>query len=255
MNPAPPTPAHATADAAVYPRAGRATPRRRTRAPRRRAHRSSRNNDGNRSRVVAGFSLIEMMIVVVVLAIASALVVPRMSSASSTQVTWAAQMLAADLQAAQSESMSHPDDPRVVVVKADGTSYWIAAASDPATPVNNPLEQKPWLLAFGDGRGKHLAHVVMPANNIGPDMALGFGRYGEPDQTHDAVFVLGADSHIAQVTVAFDTGTVTVGPLQPSSDLSSLTLPGPVGDTNQWITFWNALLAGSTSAYNVGTGN
>ncbi len=198
-----------------------------------------------------GFSLIELVMVVAVVAIASALIVPRLGSDHRTRLVWAAEMLAADLQAAQSESMAHPDDPRVITMAADGTCYGIAAASDPTVPITNPLDGQPWMVHFGKDRGRHIPGVVMPTNNVGNDLVLGFGAYGEPDQDFDAVFVLGADSAIVRITVDAQTGRITIGPLEPASNLS-VPLPGPVTASNSWGEFINALLSGNTSGFNWG---
>ena len=80
----------------------------------------------------AGFTLVEMMIVVLVLAIAAALAVPMMGNTAPNKLKGAASMLAADLAYAQVESIAHGDDTRLLVFDNPSDTYHIAAASDTA---------------------------------------------------------------------------------------------------------------------------
>jgi type II secretion system protein H len=73
---------------------------------------ATRSRDGGRtarravSKAGAGFTLVEIIIVVVILGIAAAMAIPMMSSASSMQVRSAAGMVAADLEYAKSMAIS-----------------------------------------------------------------------------------------------------------------------------------------------------
>lgn len=69
--------------------------------------RPARRNDGRPRRIrLGGFTLIEIIMVIVILGIAAAIAVPMMSSATSMQVRAAAGMVAADLEYAKSMAIS-----------------------------------------------------------------------------------------------------------------------------------------------------
>ena len=64
------------------------------------------NSQDSCVRRCSGFTVLEILIVVVILAIASVMVVPMMSSASSIQIRSAANIIAADLEYAKSLAIS-----------------------------------------------------------------------------------------------------------------------------------------------------
>ena len=66
----------------------------------------ARSVSGLRGLVSNGFTIVELLIVVVIIAIAAMAAIPLSSSAASTQVRSAAQMVAADLEYAKSMSIS-----------------------------------------------------------------------------------------------------------------------------------------------------
>ena len=81
---------------------------------RRRLMSLTEDSQDNRIRRISGFTMLEILIVVVILAIASFSVVPMMSSASSFQIRSAANIIAADLEYAKSLAISRGQDFSVV---------------------------------------------------------------------------------------------------------------------------------------------
>lgn len=162
----------------------------------------------------AGFSLVELLIVVTILGIAAAMVVPSLGNTAPTRLRGAAQLLAADLAYAQIESLSHGDDPRVVVFDIDAETYHIAAVSDTATPIANPIGGTPYLVEYGTGRAAHLPDVTIDSVSLDGDTQLGFGIYGQTDQTTDATITLAAGVSRITLTVDPSTGDVTIGDIQ-----------------------------------------
>lgn len=154
------------------------------------------------------------MIVVTILGIAAAIVVPTLGNTAPTRLRGAAQLLAADLAYAQIESLSHGDDPRVIVFDTAANTYHIAATSDTTIPITNPIGGVPYLVDYGAGRAAHLADVTISAVSLDGDSELGFGIYGQTDQSTDATITLAAGTSSVTLTVDPSTGEVTIGDIQ-----------------------------------------
>jgi len=162
----------------------------------------------------AGFSLIELMLVVAILGVAAAMAVPMLSETRTGRLRGAAQVLAADLAAAQSGSMAHADDPRVVVFDTTNHRYHLAASSDTATPLTHPVTRQAYRVRFGAGTAAHLDNVTIQSVSVGGDDRLGFEAYGHLDQGSDATVTLACEGAVVTLTVAADTGEVTIGDIQ-----------------------------------------
>lgn len=146
-----------------------------------------------------------------ILAIAGALVVPMMGDTASTKLRSAARLLAADIDYTQVESIAHGDDPRVLVLDQTNHKYFIAAKSDPATPITNPIGHEPYTTTFGQGRAAQLGGVTISSYSLGGDAVLGFGIFGQLDQTTDATITLAMHSQSVTITVDPTTGESSVG--------------------------------------------
>ncbi len=157
------------------------------------------------------FTLIEVMIVVVVLAILAALAAPMFGQAHETTLRTAAQLLAADLAYAQIESIAHGDDPRIVTFDSVAHRYFIAAQSAPATPITNPVGNVPYEVVFGQGRAATMAGVTIQGYALNGDAVLGFGLYGQTDQSDVATITLALLGRSVTVSVDPISGEATVG--------------------------------------------
>ena len=163
-----------------------------------------------------GVSLLEIMIVVAVLGIIGALALPMFSATDATRLTSAANVLAADIDAARAESIAHSEDPRVLVFDTDNITWHIAAGSDPTTPINHPDTGLPYTRSLGVSALKQLQGVTIDSYDLDTasetnDNKLGFGIYGQTDQTTDATLTLRAGDHVLTLTVNASTGEVTIG--------------------------------------------
>ncbi len=74
--------------------------------------------------ISGGFTLVELLIVIVIIMIAALTAIPMMSSAASVQIRSAANMIAADLEYAKSMAISRAQKFSVVFDK-NTESYWI----------------------------------------------------------------------------------------------------------------------------------
>ena len=83
--------------------------------------------------ISGGFTLVELLIVITIIAIAALTAIPMMSSATSVQIRSAANMLTADLEYAKSMSISRGQNFSVVFDK-NTESYWIEDQSGTVIP-------------------------------------------------------------------------------------------------------------------------
>ncbi len=158
----------------------------------------------------AGFTLTEILIVVVIVLIAGALVLPMFDQTDATKLTSAARLLAADLEYAKIESISHGDDPRLVVFDTSTHTYHIAATSDPTTPITGDAGM-PYRVTFGSGRGASLGGVTIQSVTVGGDDQLGFGLYGQLDQTTPASITLASAGSTISITLDPVSGEAKIG--------------------------------------------
>lgn len=81
---------------------------------------------GGRSR--AGYTLLELMVVLVLMGIAAALVVPNVQGSESIRLQTAVRAIASDIMYAQSDALAYQAR-RAVVFDAAANTYWIAEVS------------------------------------------------------------------------------------------------------------------------------
>ncbi len=160
-----------------------------------------------------GFSLLELLIVIVLLSIFVLLAIPTAGDTQRSILRSAADLLQGDLAVAQIESIAHRNDVRVVVFNKSISAYHLAAASDTATPITHPVSGGPYAVQFGTAEAEALAGVTISDVGIGGDDELKFGIYGELDQATDATVTLALDGISITLTIDADTGEASIGPI------------------------------------------
>lgn len=166
-----------------------------------------------RGRGRGGFTLVEMMIIATIVAIIATLAVPMMSSPQSTKLRSAATLLVADLEYAQSRTIANGDSPCVVVINSS-TTYTIATAATPLVGITSPIDKQPYVTTFGTGRATALQGVTISAWSLGGDNKIGFGPYGQLDQTANATITLACNGNTLTITLDATTGMASVGNIQ-----------------------------------------
>ena len=161
-----------------------------------------------------GLTLVEIAVTVTCMAIAALILVPAMGDRSGERLRAAAQVFIADLEFAQSQSMSHGNNPRVVAIESDNLGYRVATRSDPVTAVTDPASANPYVTRFGGARGMALGGVRVDAHTFGTDNRLGFGVLGQLDQTTAATITFACGSRSIVVTIDPITGEATAGSVQ-----------------------------------------
>lgn len=89
--------------------------------------RSASTGGGHRHR--RGYTLLELMVVLVLMGIAAALVIPNVSGSESIRVQTAVRAIASDIMYTQSDALAYQAR-RAVVFDPAGNSYWIAEVTD-----------------------------------------------------------------------------------------------------------------------------
>ena len=162
-----------------------------------------------------GFSLVEILTVVAILGIVSAIALPTLSGTAESRLRGAARMLAADLSFAQAQSMTDGEHLRVVVFDPDDNAYRIAIAGAPEKPIQDPIRKQPHVTRYGEGRVSHLAGVEIDSVNFSDDDGdglpeLAYQLYGNLDHGEPATIVLRHGDRTLTVTVDPDTGEASV---------------------------------------------
>lgn len=166
-----------------------------------------------RNRAGLGLTLVEVTVALLVLAIAGALAVPMLRGTESTQLRSAARLLAADIDYARIQTITHSDAPRVLVFDEEGNHYHLALAAEPEEPLTDPATGSDYVTRFGVGRGRGLDDVAIDEHNLDKN-ELAFGMYGELEESSEAIITLVAGNRRVTLTVHPDNGEVTIGTLQ-----------------------------------------
>ncbi|MCX5659913.1 MAG: prepilin-type N-terminal cleavage/methylation domain-containing protein [Planctomycetota bacterium] len=167
-----------------------------------------------RPRAARGFTFAELMIVVSVVAIAAALITPKLGANDETRLRAAARLLLADIEYAQIESITHAGAPRVVVFNTSTATYYIATAAASGTPITNPVGKIPYSVTFGSRSAATLTGVTISSVSLGGGSQIAFGSYGQMTQSTSAsTITLAAGARSITLSVDAGTGEVSVGSL------------------------------------------
>jgi len=151
-----------------------------------------------------GFSLLEIIIAAVILCIAGAMIIPMMSSASSTQIRSASNMVAADLEYAKSMAITKGQN-FTVVFSAATESYQIQDQDGAIIP--HPVK-KGFDYEVNFSNDDRVNKVDIDNVNFNSASTVTFDYLGAPDNGGD--ITLAADGVIVTITVEPVTGFVTI---------------------------------------------
>ncbi|HPS54948.1 MAG TPA: GspH/FimT family pseudopilin [Sedimentisphaerales bacterium] len=151
-----------------------------------------------------GFTLIEMIVVIVILSIAAAMVVPMMSSADDVQLRSGANKLAADLEYAKSMAISRGQQYTVVFDEA-AESYQIEDSS--GAIIDHPIRKgSAYKEQFGGTSG--LKKVGISDADFNDTDMVTFDSIGSPDNGGTVTLIAGGRT--INVNVEAVTGYISI---------------------------------------------
>lgn len=154
----------------------------------------------------AGYTLIEVLIVVAILGIVSAIVVPNMLTAGTLGVQAAARIIVADILFAQNEAIAQ-QQVRKVVFDPDNDSYQLTDENDDVLSVKwKSGAANNYVVDFGDD--DRFSGVTIVSADFGGSTTLQFDALGGPSSGGTVVIEFNGRQY--RVTVASFTGRVTV---------------------------------------------
>ena len=150
----------------------------------------------------SGFTLVELIVVIIILAIAAAIAVPSLSGTASFQATSAARMIAADLEYAQNTAITYQQQ----VTVAFDTGAETYSLSNQSGPLIHPMSKSAYTVDFTADIGLDQVDVV--SASFSGSASVTFDELGTPSNLGSVT--VRARSHVLRVDVAAATGNVTV---------------------------------------------
>lgn len=162
-------------------------------------------NRPNSSRAPSGFTLVELVVVIIILAIAAAIVLPRAFGTADLRAQSAARILVSDLEYAQNTAIVLQSD-ITVSFDVSGNSYEVSNGSE---TLIHPITHQEYVVDFDTKHG--FDGVSIDAVDFNGASAVTFNSLGAPDA--DGTVDVGAGEHTYRITVAPVTGRVTAARL------------------------------------------
>lgn len=151
-----------------------------------------------------GFTIVELLIVVVILSIVALTAIPMMSSAASIQIRSAANIIAADIEYARSMAISRGQNHKVVFDK-DTDSYKLVDLN--GVTIQHPVKKGfPYVMNFRNE--SRLSRVDITSATFGGDQTVVFDCLGSPDSGGTVTLQAGGIS--TTITVEPVTGFVSI---------------------------------------------
>jgi prepilin-type N-terminal cleavage/methylation domain-containing protein len=170
-------------------------------------HQSQRHARITRAR---GFTLVEILCVIVILGIASALIIPQIGTRDDLKTASAARLVIADLMYAQNLAISKQ---RKHYIQFTGQQYALLTRTtdtDPLSNVTHPVTKENYAVTFNDRAG--MEGVRIDSVNLGGPTILGFDDLGCPFAYDGTTFTPLAAAGAIVMKCGDFTLTVTVEP-------------------------------------------
>jgi prepilin-type N-terminal cleavage/methylation domain-containing protein len=156
-----------------------------------------------------GFTLIEILVVVVILGIAAAIVVPAIGSRSDLKATSAARMIMADLIYAQNRSISQQKKHYVRFDKATQTYEVLEQVNPSAVLIKHPVNADNFVVKLGTSGAKPIRDVTIDTVAFDGKTILVFDELGTP-LVYDATTNSDSPMNAGKITLACGTLKLTI---------------------------------------------
>ena len=167
-----------------------------------------------------GFTFIEILVVVLILGIASAIILPQVSSREDLDTASAARTVMADLLYAQNRAIA-TQQYEYVVFNVSGQSYSIysGTSAGPTTLLTHPINGNSYLMTFGQtGPNNISSDVTLGSVSFNGQSTVAFDELGVPYAynsgdaalTLPGTIVLNCGTYSLTISVTQDTGEITV---------------------------------------------
>jgi MSHA pilin protein MshC len=181
-----------------------------------------RHGDGLRAANRRGFTLIEILSVVVILGMMAAIIVPQLGPRSDLDVAAAARIVMADLLYAQNRAISTQGWTYVTFSTANQnyTMYDGSSTAPKTTAITQPVTLTPYVMTFNGTGSNNVANAALSAVSFGATaQTLVFDESGTP-----YYYVSGGSptplSGAATLTLASGANTLTISVQQDTGDMS-----------------------------------
>ena len=180
--------------------------------------------DRRRSRRAApAFTLIEILLVVIILGIASAILVPQIGARCDLQAASAARVIMSDLLYAQNHAIA-TQTYQYVTFDSTNQKYTLYSgiATGPTTVLTHPVTQHNYVMTFNGTGSNTFANVTLVSANFGNNQpTIAFDALGVPyyytasSNTNTAISGVGtvqisSGGYSLNINVAQDTGDISI---------------------------------------------